>query len=287
MLGLNLVSRISEIWPSETAVAARSQSQLQHLENRMSSVQGHLVQDDVAHSLPELIKRITPLWVINCIGIVKQSPAAESYSKCIEINSLLPHVLADACTAVNARLVHISTDCVFSGNVGDYRERDSPDACDLYGRSKALGEIDGRGHVMTIRTSIVGHGLHTKFGLIDWFLSEKGKVSGFTNAHFSGLTTNELASTIIKIVDGSLFLSGIVNIPGPKISKYDLLLAVRDVYNKDIQIDPVGFPRIDRSLNGERWEKFSGKSRKPWVDMLTDLYRWKRMQESIYNIAEC
>ena len=136
---------------------------------------------------PDFIMRVLdnvkPDVVINCIGIIKQLPVSKDPIASISINSLFPHKLAAACSVTGARMIHISTDCVFSGDKGNYIESDRPDATDLYGRTKALGEVD-YADCVTLRTSIIGHELKGKYGLVEWFLRQEGKVKGFTNAYF-------------------------------------------------------------------------------------------------------
>src|SRR6185295_3880004 len=136
----------------------------------------------------------------NAVGIVKQRPESEEAIASIEVNSLLPHRLAVGCRSLGAQLVHLSTDCVFSGTRGSYSESDLPDPVDTYGRSKLVGEATAEGAI-TLRTSMIGQGLSRKSGLIDWFLSQRGPIQGYRNAIFSGLTTSELARVIRMVIE--------------------------------------------------------------------------------------
>ncbi|MCA9346937.1 SDR family oxidoreductase, partial [Candidatus Saccharibacteria bacterium] len=160
-----------------------------------------LINDLHAENISELediIKKHKVDVIINCIGIVKQIEDSRNHRLSILVNSLFPHQVASI--SGEAKVIQISTDCVFSGNKGNYRELDFADANDLYGRTKYLGEIDYDGH-LTIRTSIVGHELNTSHSLFDWFLSREGKVDGYTKALYSGLTTLELSKEIKQIIE--------------------------------------------------------------------------------------
>ncbi|EJL7016531.1 SDR family oxidoreductase, partial [Vibrio cholerae] len=142
------------------------------------------------------IETIKPDVVINCIGLIKQHDISKQHINAIEINSLLPHKIAQVCDGISAKLIHFSTDCVFSGKTGKYIESDIPDATDIYGKSKCLGEVNYGKH-LTLRTSIIGHELNTSVSLIDWFLTQNNKVNGFSKAVFSGLPTCYIANILI------------------------------------------------------------------------------------------
>ena len=148
----------------------------------------------------------------------------------IPINSLLPHRLARLCELSGARLVHISTDCIFAGDKGGYLETDPSDAIDLYGRSKFLGEVSYRNSV-TLRTSIIGHELQSSHGLINWFLAQDKQCKGFSQAIFSGLPTVVLAGIIRDVVIPNEDLFGVYHVASQPISKYNLLKLVADVYS--------------------------------------------------------
>lgn len=214
-----------------------------------------------------------PEAVINCIGVIKQLPSATDPGKCIGINALFPHQLAKLCTAVGARLVHISTDCVFSGNRGHYKIDDVSDATDLYGRSKFLGEVGGPGS-LTLRTSIIGRELATRSGLVEWFISQSGKrVRGFARAIFSGLTTHMLSRVIGDILAEHKDVHGVWHISAEPISKYDLLGLVRGALNLDIQIDRDEDFFCDRSLDSAPLRKQIGFHPPPWTEMIAEMAR--------------
>jgi dTDP-4-dehydrorhamnose reductase len=212
-----------------------------------------------------------PDVVINCIGIIKQLPNANDHLESLTINATLPHRLAKYCDATNARLVHFSTDCVFSGKQGNYREEDFPDSYDLYGRTKFLGEVSYENSV-TLRTSIIGHELDRSKSLVDWFLSQSGEVKGFTKAIFSGLPTIEVARVVKEYVIPNPNLSGLFHLSVDPINKYDLLNLVASTYGKTTNIIPDDKLVIDRSLNSDRFRTATGFKPKAWPELIKDMH---------------
>jgi dTDP-4-dehydrorhamnose reductase len=213
--------------------------------------------------LVAVLERTRPQVIINCVGLVKQLEQANDPLAALPINALLPHRLARLAALVGARLVHVSTDCVFSGGKGQYRESDLPDAQDLYGRSKLLGEVDYP-NAVTLRTSIIGHELGSAHGLMGWFLAQPGPVRGFTRAIFSGLPTAELARVIRDHVLPQSALHGLYHVASAPISKYDLLKLVALAYGRDLEIQPDARLVIDRSLVAERFGAATGYTAPPW-----------------------
>jgi dTDP-4-dehydrorhamnose reductase len=173
-------------------------------------------------SLARAFALARPDAVVNCIGLVKQLAEADDPLTALPVNAILPHRLARLCAVAGARLVHVSTDCVFLGTKGLYTESDAPDARDLYGRSKLLGEVD-YANAITLRTSIIGHELGSTHGLVGWFLGQSGEVRGYTRAIFSGLPTVELATVIRDRVLPDVSLRGVHHVAAAPVSKYDLL----------------------------------------------------------------
>jgi dTDP-4-dehydrorhamnose reductase len=217
--------------------------------------------------LTQLLAQIRPDVVINCIGVVKQLPEANDPLIAIPINSLLPHRLARLSQVVGSRLVHISTDCVFSGAKGRYREEDSPDAQDLYGRSKYLGEVDYP-NAVTLRVSIIGHELASAHGLLGWFLAQSAPVKGFTRAIFSGLPTVEVARVIRDHVLPRREMHGVYHVSAEPISKYELLGLIARIYRSAIDIQPDDTVVIDRSLDSTRFRRQTGYSPLPWPELV-------------------
>lgn len=222
-------------------------------------------------SVTTALQAIQPNVVINCIGIIKQLPLAEDPISTIEINSLFPHRLAKICEVSGIRLIHLSTDCVFSGNKGVYTEDDSPDPEDLYGKTKLLGEVSKDGSI-TLRTSIIGRELKGQSGLLEWFLAQQGrKVQGYVNAIFSGFTTLALAQVLRDLIDSSQQISGIHHVSSEPISKYDLLLRLREVFGLRIEIDPYESYHCDRSLDSSKFRSLTGFVPPTWDHMLEEL----------------
>jgi dTDP-4-dehydrorhamnose reductase len=229
---------------------------------------------DNVDSLAKVFAVAKPDAVINCVGLVKQLAQADDPLEAIPINSVLPHRLARLCAAAGARLVHVSTDCVFSGTKGMYTESDTPDANDLYGRTKYLGEVDYP-HAVTLRTSIIGHELGSSHGLIDWFLSQESAVRGFTRAIFSGVPTVELARIIHDFVLPNAALRGLFHVSAAPISKYDLLQQVARVYGKVIDIAPDDKLVIDRSLNSSRFQAATGYAPPAWPALIEAMHGFR------------
>jgi dTDP-4-dehydrorhamnose reductase len=221
-------------------------------------------------ALAGFLGQTRPNVVINCIGVVKQLAASNDPLVAIPINAIFPHRLARLTSLIGARLIHVSTDCVFTGRKGNYVESDMPDAEDLYGRSKLLGEVD-YSNAITLRTSIVGREIASRNGLVEWFLAQTGRVRGYRRAIFSGLTTVELARVIADQVIGREELRGIYHVSVNPISKFDLLTLVKETYNKNTDIDPDDSVVIDRSLNSDRFRAATGYSPPPWGDLISQM----------------
>ena len=216
---------------------------------------------------------IQPDIVINCIGLIKQLPIASDPLAAITINSLLPHRISMICRSAGARMIHISTDCVFDGKKGNYTEGDSSTADDLYGRSKFLGEVAYPPHCLTLRTSIIGHELKGKLGLVEWFLAQEGKVSGFSHAIYSGFPTIEFARIIADHILPNPELAGIYHLSSDPISKYDLLKLVARKYDKNIEIEPYDDFRQDRSLDSSLFRRITGYMAPSWPELVDKMHQ--------------
>lgn len=211
--------------------------------------------------------QIKPDFVVNAAGLIKQLQSSKDPLNALPMNALFPHRLAQLCAVAGARLVHISTDCVFTGATGNYTETDTADASDLYGRSKLLGEVDYP-HAITLRTSIIGHELNSTNGLIEWFLSQEVTARGFTRAVFSGFPTVELARIIERHLIPGTDLHGLYHVASSPISKYDLLKLTAAAYDKKIEIIPDDTVVIDRSLNAGRFNRATGYQPPPWPELI-------------------
>jgi dTDP-4-dehydrorhamnose reductase len=223
-------------------------------------------------SVIHAVAQVRPDVVVNCIGIVKQQQAAKDPLPGITVNALFPHQLARLCQAADSRLIHLSTDCVFSGRKGRYEHTDAPDAEDLYGRTKLLGEVSEPG-CLTLRTSIIGRELGTAQGLLEWFLSQRGKtVSGYRRALFSGWTTNALARVLAQVITDHAALQGVWHVAAEAINKHDLLALIKTRYQVPIQIEANDTVVCDRSLNGERFRQATGITAPSWPQMIEQMH---------------
>jgi dTDP-4-dehydrorhamnose reductase len=230
------------------------------------------VDVDNSDSVVDAVATARPNVVINCVGLVKQMSNAEDPLAALPINAVFPHRLRRLCALANARLIHLSTDCVFSGRKGMYTERDTSDAEDVYGRSKFLGEVDAP-HAVTLRTSIIGHELGSPHGLLEWFLAQTGGVRGYRRAIFSGLPTVELARVVRDYVLPRPELRGVYHLAAEPISKFDLLMLVAREYGKPTSITPDDQVAIDRSLDARRFRDVTGYMAPAWPELV------RRMRE--------
>ncbi len=224
-------------------------------------------------SITEIMEKVKPNIVLNCVGLIKQAPTASNVALEIYMNALFPHKLAMICQKFNARMIHFSTDCVFNGEKGDYKETDPSDAYDVYGKTKYLGEVT-YDNCLTIRTSIIGHGLEAHASLIDWFLSQKGTIKGYNKVIYSGLPTIEIARIIAEFIIPNKDMKGLYQVTAEPISKYDLLKLVSKVYSKNITIEPFNGEVSDRSMNSSRFRKETGYMPPSWPELIHRMYEY-------------
>ena len=222
-------------------------------------------------ALMSVFRQSNPEVVINCVGVIKQLKEAENPLVSLRINALLPHMLAELCGIAGARLIHISTDCVFSGRSGGYKETDPPDAEDMYGRTKFLGEVHNP-RCVTLRTSLIGRELETRNGLIEWFLSQNGKtVKGFRKAIYTGFITAELARIIELVLLRYPDLYGLWQVSSEPISKYDLLKLVKKAFSMNVDIVPDDDFKCDRSLDSTAFRQKTNYTPPSWETMISEL----------------
>jgi dTDP-4-dehydrorhamnose reductase len=266
MLGSAVLRYFHERKKYTVAGTLRSAEALSLLPESIRSTVQVGVDAESAESLTQLFARVQPKVVINCVGVVKQLASAKDPLTALPINAILPHRLAALSSACGAHLVHISTDCVFTGTKGGYVEGDTPDARDLYGLSKYLGEVSDS-HCVTLRTSIIGHELQGTHGLIEWFLSQTKSVRGFSKTIFSGLPTVELAKVIHDFVIPQK-LGGLYHVSATPIDKFSLLKQVAEIYGKTIEIVADPTQVLDRSLDSTRFQRVTGYSPPPWPELI-------------------
>lgn len=222
------------------------------------------------NSVLEVFSHFQPNVVINTIGIIKQRPTAKDKILNIEINALLPHKLALLCQSSQSRLIHISTDCVFSGAKGNYTEQDIPDPIDLYGHTKLLGELN-QPQMLTLRTSIIGRELDRKTSLVEWFLNSQSPVKGFINAIYNGLTTIEISQIIESVICDFPDLEGLYHVSSEPISKYNLLSLIKEEFCLSIDIIPDHEIKIDRTLNSSILKTATGYTAPSWQFMIEEM----------------
>jgi dTDP-4-dehydrorhamnose reductase len=220
--------------------------------------------------LVEVTSEFRPDAVINAVGIVKQRPDAKESIPSLEINALLPHRLAVLCKGVGARLIHLSTDCIFSGKKGGYLESDPSDAEDLYGKTKFLGEVHET-NSLTLRTSIIGRELSRHTSLLDWFLSQSGTVNGFSKAIYTGFTTLEMSRVIENMLVNYPDASGVYQVSSDPINKYELLLLFRENLGHKIEIVRDDSFCCDRSLDSTRFREVFAYTPPTWKTMIEEL----------------
>lgn len=272
MLG-NAVFRVFSADPAhEIWGTLRGQAGLRHFaqpsHGRLISGVDVLDQD----ALVAVLGKVRPNVVINCVGLIKQLADAKDPLTALPINAMLPHRLARLCNLAGARLIHVSTDCVFAGRKGNYVESDLSDAEDLYGKSKYIGELHDAPNAITLRTSIIGHELDSNHALIDWFLAQEGSVRGFGKAIFSGLPTVELARVMKDFVLTNPALSGLYHVAADPIAKLELLQLVASRYGKQIEICPDDALVIDRSLDGSRFREATGYVAPDWPELIRRMH---------------
>jgi len=231
--------------------------------------------------IKDLISKLKPDVVINCIGIIKQLPNANDAVTTIAINALLPHQIASYCKEAGARMIHVSTDCIFDGVKGNYTEQDTSNAKDLYGKTKALGEVN-YDHCLTLRTSMIGHEIKGKYELIEWFFAQTGKIKGFKHAIYTGLPTIEIARLLDTVVIPDPSLKGLYQVSSQPISKYELLKLVAKIYSKTIEIEPDDNFKCDRSLNGNVFEQKTNYTAPDWETLVKNMYDDYKANQEFY-----
>lgn len=272
MLGSAVFSRFSEDPAFETWGTLRSGAGLRHFSEL--SYERLLTGVDALDydSLVAALTRVRPDVVINCIGLIKQLADANDPLVALPVNAMLPHRLSRLCALASARLIHVSTDCVFNGRKGMYLESDPSDAEDLYGKSKYIGEVSHDDHAITLRTSIIGHEIGSNVALVDWFLSQSGPVKGYERAIFSGLPTTELARVMKDFVIPNPSLHGLYHCAATPIDKYSLLKLIAKVYGKRVEIIADDRVKIDRSLDATRLMRATGYLPPSWAELIEEMH---------------
>jgi dTDP-4-dehydrorhamnose reductase len=222
-------------------------------------------------SVSAVLDRLRPAVIVNCIGITKRKAEVNDVAKMFTVNARFPHQLARWAARNRARVIHFSTDCVFDGTEGNYSERSVVTAPDLYGQTKYFGELD-YDHCLTIRTSMIGREITGYTELLEWFLGQGGKrITGYRNARYSGLTTLAMAGVVQRIIWDHPQLCGKYQIAGPVITKYDLLLQLREAFKLEVEIMPDETFRCDRTLQSQKFIAATGITVPGWKEMIAAL----------------
>lgn len=270
MLGNALVSAPSPTFEMFATIRGRHPHESQLIPSNAVKVIEN-VNAENSESVKNAINIANPDVVINAIGIVKQLGASITADNMRAINTNFPKLLENICITKGIRLIHFSTDCVFSGNRGNYLERDIPDPIDLYGVTKLDGEVSGAG-CTTIRTSFIGHEVRNHLSLLEWAISQKGqKINGYTEAFFSGLTTIELRRLLWQIIESGEHYRGIWHMASHRINKFDLLTYINKAFDLHLEIIPDDSIKYDRSIDGSRLSERLGYAAPSWLSMIDEM----------------
>jgi dTDP-4-dehydrorhamnose reductase len=272
MLGSELFLRFSKMQKYTTKGSIRTKYS-RFLRKFQNNIDYNICAYDL-NKIKKKIKKFKPDYVINCIGVIKQKiNNANNLSHIFYINSIFPKKIFEITDSLKIKLIHFSTDCVFNGHKGNYNEQSTPNARDLYGFSKYLGELNNK-NVLTFRTSIIGHELSSKRGLLEWFLSKRKKCNGYMNVFFSGLTTFEIFNFFHNylFINKNKNLCGLYNLSSSRISKYALLKEISKIYKKNILIKKDYSYKSDRTLNSTLIKKKLSYSSPSWKKMLKDMF---------------
>lgn len=280
MLGHKLFSSLSERYDVYATARARNDAV------RLTGSDDERIIDGVDAfdypSINDAIDRINPDIMINCIGLIKQLGPTVDPLTMMYLNSVLPHRLVNSAKENGARLIHFSTDCVFSGKKGMYTLRDRPDAEDLYGKTKFLGEV-ANNNSLTIRSSIIGPELGSKNGLLEWFLSRSGmEIKGYRSAIYSGLTTLEMSRVVSMIIGRHPDLHGVYQVASTPISKFDLLTLINEKMNLNVTIEPDYAFACDRSLDGSEFNRATGYRPPSWSEMIDEMIIDMKNEEGMF-----
>jgi dTDP-4-dehydrorhamnose reductase len=280
MLGSAVFRELNDLEGATVFGTVRSELSVKFFKSHLTA-QLLVIEDlEDLDALQHLIEEVRPQLVINCVALRKSD--ITDPMKYVSIFSLLPRRLAYICRRISARLILISSDGVFSGSRGNYVEEDLPDATDLYGIAKILGEV-AEPNIIILRTSIIGHELQSKSGLLEWFLSRDDRCKCYTQAIFSGFPTIALAQIIRDVVIPRVELQGIYHVASQPISKYDLLQLVATRYDKCITLVSDDSVAINRSLSSKRFTEATGYIPPDWTALIDLMYNNQKELEK-FNV---
>lgn len=236
------------------------------------------------NQIQAVLEKVKPSVVINCTGITIRKLKTETPETVYAVNSVAPKIISFWCEQNNAKYIHFSTDCVFDGAKGSYSETDCPTATDLYGRSKYLGEIQSPSSLI-LRVPVIGRELFSKTELLEWFLSQKNKkISGYSEVYYSGMTTTRLAEEVTHLIKNFPELRGLYHISTEKISKYDLLVQLNQVFKNQTEITKDSSRKSDKSLACDKYMAKTKFTKPSWKQMLPEIYNENDFYERAQNV---
>jgi dTDP-4-dehydrorhamnose reductase len=275
MLGHQMLRRLSarfpDTWGTLHGTRAGLPASISKLFDPARTLEG--VEATDLDALDTAVRRVAPTVLVNCVGAIKQKGETREEYLAYALNATLPHRLAAIAGALEARLIHISTDCVFSGRKvgGRYTEAEEPDPGDLYGRSKLAGEVLGP-DLLTLRTSFIGREPAHHVSLLDWLLAHRGgAVRGYARVWWSGLTASHVADVVGDVIARLPSLAGLYHLSGERLTKFDLLCRLRDGLGLDVRVEPDDGPALDRSLDGSRFAAATGYVFPGWEALVAGL----------------
>ena len=258
-----------------------SRSHSDHLQKSFPN-SNHSDFDFLNQNVEDLLNKIIPDYIINAAGITIRRGASDN-KKTSFINSHLPQKINLWCKENQKKQILFSTDCVFSGDRGNYKDFDLPDANDYYGNSKGKGEINSQ-NTLTLRSSMIGREIYNKTELLEWVISNKNKkIKGFDNAIYSGVTTLWMSNIMTKIIENYPDLNGIYNISSPPISKYDLITKINTYFKLNIETERDSLYYSNKSLNSDRFFSETNFKKPNWDEMLSNLYLDSEKNKNLYN----
>ena len=230
------------------------------------------------------LNKINPDIVVNACGITIRRGIETLKSNSIILNSALPHFLNEWVTSNNKRLIHFSTDCVFTGAKGDYIDNDNKDASDLYGSTKSMGEVIDSKFAITLRGSMIGSELENKTELFEWFLKQKNKkIKGFNKVIYSGITTTKMAEIVLKLIDQFPNLSGVYNISSKPISKFELLKLWNNLFDINANIEIDNSYTSNKNLISDNFYRTISMEQPDWVELSSQLNIDNLLHNNLYN----
>ena len=243
-----------------------------------------ITHDFLKDDILEILDKINPEIIVNCAGITIRRGINDNYDNTILLNSNLPHIIDDWTERNQSKLIHFSSDCVFSGKKGNYLDESIPDATDLYGLSKSRGEVKSK-NTLTIRCSIIGREIFNHTELFEWIYSMRGKqIKGYNNVLYSGVTSIWMGRVLKKILKYHTELSGIYNISSEPITKYSLLNLINEHFKLGIEISRDNKIKSNKVLISKKFTEITDINPPNWDDLMTELKEDCIVNKSIYKI---